>query len=178
MSKTHLISAANQLPRAWASTIVGQAAGSNVKVLRMDGAAYPDESHDFDEALLVLDGCMRLDLQGQVTELEGIAHPYIQLREDLRIYPDRAWLGDALSRTVSARRRLQPELLALDWQQATRVFALSIIDIMQVPLPLAISVLEDNIVLYSRDDTARLLAEARLMSKWELDYQYHQAHYA
>ena len=47
-----------------------------------------------------------------------------------------------------------------------------------VPLPLAISVLEDNIVLYSRDDTARLLAEARLMSKWELDYQYHQAHYA
>lgn len=71
MSKTHLISTANQLPRAWASTIVGQAAGCNVKVLRMDGAAYPDESHDFDEALLVLDGCMRLDLQGQVTEVNA-----------------------------------------------------------------------------------------------------------
>ena len=31
----------------------------------------PDESHDFDEALLVLDGCMRLDLQGQVTEVNA-----------------------------------------------------------------------------------------------------------
>ncbi len=71
MPKIHLISTANQLPSAWASAIVGQAAGSNVKVLRMDGAAYPDESHDFDEALLVLDGCMRLDLQGQVTEVNA-----------------------------------------------------------------------------------------------------------
>ena len=77
-----------------------------------------------------------------------------------------------------AERRLQPELLALDWQQATSVLALSIIDIMQVPLPLAITVLDDNSLLYCRDDTVRLLAEARLMSKWELDYQYHQAHYA
>ncbi|MDR6981855.1 hypothetical protein J2X32_000463 [Rheinheimera pacifica] len=75
-------------------------------------------------------------------------------------------------------RRLQPELLALDWQQLLACPALSVINIMQVPLPLAISVLDDNTVLYSRDDTARLLAEARLMSKWELDYQYHQAHYA
>ena len=77
-----------------------------------------------------------------------------------------------------AERRLQPELLALDWQQATSVLALSIIDIMQVPLPLAITVLDDNSLLYCRDDTVRLLAEARLMSKWELDYQYHQTHYA
>lgn len=75
-------------------------------------------------------------------------------------------------------RRLQPELLSLDWQQATGYMALSIINIMQVPLPLAITVLEDNNLLYCRDDTERLLAEARLMSKWELDYLYHQAHYA
>lgn len=71
-------------------------------------------------------------------------------------------------------RRLQPELLALDWQQATNELALSIIDIMQVPLPLAITVLDDNSLLYCCDDTVRLLAEARLMSKWELDYLYHQ----
>lgn len=73
-----------------------------------------------------------------------------------------------------AERRLQPELLALDWQQASGVIALSAIDIMQVPLPLAITVLEDDRLLYCCDDTVRLLAEARLMSKWELDYQYHQ----
>ncbi|WP_215396788.1 type VII toxin-antitoxin system MntA family adenylyltransferase antitoxin [Rheinheimera oceanensis] len=84
----------------------------------------------------------------------------------------------ASSPTDELERRLQPELLALDWQQLLACPALSVINIMQVPLPLAISVLEDNTVLYCRDDTARLLAEARLMSKWELDYQYHQANYA
>lgn len=71
MSKVHLASIADQLPRAWNSAVVGQAAGANVKVLRMDAAAYPDESHDFDEALLVLDGCMRLAVQGQVTEVNA-----------------------------------------------------------------------------------------------------------
>jgi mannose-6-phosphate isomerase-like protein (cupin superfamily) len=71
MSKINLASLASQLPRAWNSTVVGQAAGANLKVLRMDEAAYPDESHDFDEALLVLDGRMRLDLQGQITEVNA-----------------------------------------------------------------------------------------------------------
>ncbi|MDP3227117.1 MAG: cupin domain-containing protein [Acidovorax sp.] len=71
MAKIQLSSIADGLPLAWNSTIVGQAAGANVKVLRMDSGAYPDESHDFDEALLVLDGCMRLDLQGKVTEVNA-----------------------------------------------------------------------------------------------------------
>ena len=71
MTKINLSAIADQLPRAWNSTVVGQAAGANIKVLRMDDAAYPDESHDFDEALLVLDGCMRLALQGQVTEVQA-----------------------------------------------------------------------------------------------------------
>ena len=71
MSKINLAAIAHQLPRAWNSQVVGRAAGANVKVLRMDDAAYPDESHDFDEALLVLDGCMRLALQGQVAEVHA-----------------------------------------------------------------------------------------------------------
>lgn len=71
MTKISLPALADRLPRAWNSTVVGRAAGANLKVLRMDDAAYPDESHDFDEALLVLDGCMRLDLQGQVTEVHA-----------------------------------------------------------------------------------------------------------
>lgn len=71
MSEIKLSSIADQLPRAWSSKIVGRAAGANVKVLRMDATAYPDESHDFDEALLVLEGCMRLDLQGEVTEVRA-----------------------------------------------------------------------------------------------------------
>jgi quercetin dioxygenase-like cupin family protein len=57
-----LVALALSLPSAWHSTVVGQAAGANLKVLRMDGQAYPDESHPFDEALLVLEGHMNLRL--------------------------------------------------------------------------------------------------------------------
>lgn len=53
-----------QLPQAWQSTLLGQAAGANIKVLRMDAQAYPDEVHPYDEALLVLDGVMHLTVGG------------------------------------------------------------------------------------------------------------------
>lgn len=69
MQAIALSALANALPQAWASRVVGHAAGANLKVLRMDAAAYPDETHDFDEALLVIEGCMRLALQGRVTEV-------------------------------------------------------------------------------------------------------------
>lgn len=55
---------AGQLPQTWRSTILGQAAGANLKVLRMDGQAYPDEVHPYDEALLVLEGAMHLVVNG------------------------------------------------------------------------------------------------------------------
>lgn len=60
---------ASQLASSWKSKVLGHPAGVNFKVLRMDGSAYPDEVHDFDEALLVLEGCMRLDMHGKVTEV-------------------------------------------------------------------------------------------------------------
>ncbi|MCH8617943.1 cupin domain-containing protein [Undibacterium sp. TS12] len=65
MSHKNLISTAQSLPMAWRSTILGKAGGAQVKVLRMDDAAYPDETHDFDEALIVLDGQMNLDIGGE-----------------------------------------------------------------------------------------------------------------
>lgn len=71
MSKTNLLETARTFPQAWSSRVIGRAANANVKVLRMDDGAYPDESHDFDEALIVVEGCMRLDLQGQVTEVQA-----------------------------------------------------------------------------------------------------------
>ncbi|KQR41450.1 cupin domain-containing protein [Acidovorax sp. Leaf160] len=71
MQPTHLPDIARALPKAWHSTIVGRAAGSQVKVLRMDDRAYPDEVHDFDEALLVIDGCMLLESKGQVQRVEA-----------------------------------------------------------------------------------------------------------
>lgn len=61
-----LVQRAKEQPAAWRSTIVGKAAGANVKVLQMDGSMYDDECHDFDEALLVLDGQMNLDIGGEI----------------------------------------------------------------------------------------------------------------
>jgi len=74
-------------------------------------------------------------------------------------------------------RRLRPELLALKWCKQLNN-QLSIIDINQVPLPLAYTVIQDNKLLYSQNDYRRMVEEQRIMSKWELDYTYHKKHYA
>ena len=66
---TDLVALASSLPEAWRSQIVGRPAGANLKVLRMDGQAYPNESHPFDEALLVLDGQMNLQLGASTTHV-------------------------------------------------------------------------------------------------------------
>lgn len=66
LSKLDLVGSAAALAHSWRSHVVGRAGGANLKVLRMDASAYPDECHDFDEALLVLEGQMHLDIQGAV----------------------------------------------------------------------------------------------------------------
>lgn len=74
-------------------------------------------------------------------------------------------------------RRLRPELLSLEWNKQLDI-ELSIIDINQVPLPLAYTVIQDNALLYSKNDYRRMTEEQRIMSKWEIDYLYHRKHYA
>jgi len=74
-------------------------------------------------------------------------------------------------------RRLRPEMLALAWHKQLNI-PLSIIDINQVPLPLAYTVVQDNTLLYSKNDYRRMTEEQRIMSKWEIDYCYHKKHYA
>jgi len=74
-------------------------------------------------------------------------------------------------------RRLRPELLALEWNRKLGI-ALSIIDINQVPLTLAYTVVQDNMLLYSKNEYRRMVEEQRIMSKWELDHCYHKKHYA
>ncbi len=71
MSKIDLLAEAHALTNAWRSRVVGRAADANVKIVRMDDAAYPDETHEFDEALLVLEGQMNLNLQGQRVEVHA-----------------------------------------------------------------------------------------------------------
>jgi mannose-6-phosphate isomerase-like protein (cupin superfamily) len=55
---------AGDLPQAWMSVAVGKAGGAQVKTLRMNGLAYPEETHDFDEGLLVIHGQMKLEVAG------------------------------------------------------------------------------------------------------------------
>lgn len=42
------------------STILAKVGSANIKVMRMDGTPYPDESHDYPEGLLVVDGQLNL----------------------------------------------------------------------------------------------------------------------
>ena len=68
----NLIEEAAQLPAAWRSKILGTTAGANFKIIRMDENGIPPESHpDFDEALLVIDGEMALDVEGAVTVMRS-----------------------------------------------------------------------------------------------------------
>jgi len=74
-------------------------------------------------------------------------------------------------------RRLRPELLAMAWQKKMAV-NLSVIDINQVSVPLAYTVVQDNTLLYSGNEYRRMTEESKIMSKWEIDHLYHRKHYA
>ncbi|MCU6432215.1 cupin domain-containing protein [Undibacterium sp. Jales W-56] len=71
MSKINLLASAESLPHAWRSKVLGCAGGANFKILRMDASAYPAECHDFDEALLVLDGQMNLEIQNSLVSVRA-----------------------------------------------------------------------------------------------------------
>jgi len=66
MSKTNLLLQASTLPDAWRSLVIGKAANANIKILRMDDNAYPNETHEYVEALLVLDGQLNLDIHDEI----------------------------------------------------------------------------------------------------------------
>lgn len=68
----NLIDEAERLPQAWCSRVLGGIAGAKVKLIRMDGAGIPYESHsDFDEALLVIEGEMQLEIEGDVIHMRS-----------------------------------------------------------------------------------------------------------
>ena len=59
------------LPHAWRSRVVARIGGAQVKIVRMDAAAYEAECHDYDELLMVLDGVMELDVAGTPVTVRG-----------------------------------------------------------------------------------------------------------
>lgn len=68
----NLVEEAALLPHAWRSRILGTTAGANFKVIRMDEKGIPYESHsEFDEALLLIEGQMSLEIEGDVIEMRA-----------------------------------------------------------------------------------------------------------
>ncbi len=72
-------------------------------------------------------------------------------------------------------RRLRPELLALDWLHQLNLSEgqLSVLDINQAPIPIAMSVLQSGELLLSKNRSRQFQEQQRIMSKWEIDYLYH-----
>ena len=71
MSLVDLKLAASQ-SEAWKSTVLAKVGGVNIKVMRMDGTPHPDESHDYPEGLLVVDGYLNLTIgQDAITVRAG-----------------------------------------------------------------------------------------------------------
>lgn len=65
MTEIDLIAAARDLPEVWRSHIVGRTGNARIKLLRMDASTHAEETHDYSEALLVLQGRLELSVAGQ-----------------------------------------------------------------------------------------------------------------
>lgn len=71
MSHIRLVDSAQQLPQPWSSSVLATFGNANLKLVRMDARAYPEECHDYAEGLLVLDGEMRLQVGASVTSVQA-----------------------------------------------------------------------------------------------------------
>ena len=87
MPLLNLADIARDLPDTWKSRVLAQAGACNIKVLKMDGQASPAETHDYNEALIVISGVLRLSVQDEDIEVAagdmylapaGIAHAVAQ----------------------------------------------------------------------------------------------------
>lgn len=54
-----------QLEESWQSKWLARVGNANLKLMRMDVQAYPEETHAYAEGLLVLDGELRLEVAGE-----------------------------------------------------------------------------------------------------------------
>ncbi|WP_190112220.1 cupin domain-containing protein [Streptomyces cinnamoneus] len=65
MKLIDLKTTAAALPREWSSLVLGHVGSACVKVLRMNELPVEEETHDAAEALLVLDGQLALEVDGE-----------------------------------------------------------------------------------------------------------------
>lgn len=77
MSLIDFVSRAAHLP-SWQSSITGEVGPAKIKVVRMDERAYPEEIHDYNEALLVIEGKLLLRVKRDVITI-GPGQMYLAL---------------------------------------------------------------------------------------------------
>ncbi|EPJ45689.1 MAG: hypothetical protein OFPII_25820 [Osedax symbiont Rs1] len=72
-------------------------------------------------------------------------------------------------------RRLRPELLALEWCEKLRLAEgeLSILDMQSAAIPLSMGVLQTGQLLINKSPDHEFRISRSIMSKWELDFEYH-----
>jgi mannose-6-phosphate isomerase-like protein (cupin superfamily) len=71
MSLVHLDSVAGELPAAWKSSVVGTVGAARIKVLRMNEMTHEEETHDYNEGLLVVSGRLMLEVAGEPVVVES-----------------------------------------------------------------------------------------------------------
>lgn len=71
MPTSNLLQQAARLPQAWRSHIVSELGYSQLKILRMDGQPSEEETHPYDEAFVVLDGQLQLEVAGQAVSVQA-----------------------------------------------------------------------------------------------------------
>lgn len=71
MEKINLIAAASALSAAWRSRTAGRVGNAHIKLLRMDASPHEEETHDYPEALLVLEGRLELAVGGRCQTIEA-----------------------------------------------------------------------------------------------------------
>ncbi|GAA2662888.1 cupin domain-containing protein [Streptomyces lunalinharesii] len=71
MNVVDIRNTAAELPDAWSSHLLGRVGSTAVQVLRMDGRGSAPESHEVAEALLVVDGTLRLVADGAEVEVRA-----------------------------------------------------------------------------------------------------------
>jgi uncharacterized protein len=76
--------------------------------------------------------------------------------------------------------RVRPEVKALEWAETLKLpeNTISLVDIAICPIPLGISVLQEGRLLIDKDKSTRFREESRILSRWEIDYLYHQQRFA
>ena len=97
---------------------------------------------------------------------KGCAHAHSDI--DLAVV-FKTWIDDVIE------RRIRPEVLAIEWQQKLNLQEgdLSILDMNNAPIPIAMSVLKSGQLLLSKNISRQLQEQQRIMSKWEIDHLYH-----